>query len=155
MINRIEALVDAIGKLNGAFDPGDANNPNPAYVLRNPLLIRSFASKAGKHECDEQGHRIFHSLISGYKAAEFDLKVKISGNSRAGLKPDHCLWNLLGVYGITEPGGISAVVSFLRRALKEPQLSRDTPLRFFLEALTTGSSGGQTTTAGRSRPRPE
>lgn len=127
-VNKIEAVVDALGKCNGSADPS-----SECYTLRNPLLIRSFA-RPGKHETDEKGRRVFTSFLSGYKAAIFDCELKISGNSRAGLKPTDTLTNLLGVYGIKEPGGISNVVSFLRRALKDQDISKDTPLSYFLDS---------------------
>jgi len=124
-VNKIECLVDAISRCNGGNDPESL-----CYHLRNPLLIKSFA-RPGKHETDEQGRRVFTSWLSGYKASLYDIELKISGNSRAGLKPSDTLTNLLGVYGIKEPGGISNVVSFLRRALKDQTISKDTPLSFF------------------------
>lgn len=127
-MNRIEALVDAIGKANGIHDP-----EQEAYRLRNPLLIKSFA-RPGKHETDEQGRRVFSSLLSGYKAGLFDIELKITGKSRAGLQPTHVLTNLLGVYGIKEPGGISFIVSFLRRALSDKTISGTTPLSYFMES---------------------
>jgi hypothetical protein len=127
MLDKIEVLVDAIGKLNGM-----ANPISDAYNLRNPLLIRSFA-RPGKHETDESGRRVFTSLLSGYKAGLFDMALKIEGKSRAGLKPTDTLTNLLGVYGIKEAFGINAVVSFLRQALKDKDLSKDTLLSYFLE----------------------
>lgn len=126
-INKIEAIVDAIGKLNGMHNP-----ESDAYLLRNPLMIKSFA-RPGKHETDEQGRRMFNSLLAGYKAATYDVKLKLEGNSRAGLKPNDCLENLLGVYNIKELGGISNVVSFLKRALKDESLTKRTPLAYFLE----------------------
>ncbi len=124
-MNKIEALVDAIGKANGIHNP-----ESDSYRLRNPLLIRSFA-RPGKHETDEQGRRVFTSLLSGYKAALFDMELKITGKSRAGLQPTSTLANVLGVYGIKEPGGISTVVSFLRRALTDQSISNTTPLSYF------------------------
>lgn len=124
-MNKIEALVDAIGKTNGIHNP-----ESEAYRLRNPLLIRSFA-RPGKHETDEQGRRVFKSLLSGYKAALFDMELKVRGQSRAGLQPTSTLANVLGVYGIHEPGGISNVVSFLRRALNDQAISALTPLSYF------------------------
>lgn len=124
-MNKIEALVDAIGKANGIHSP-----ESDAYRLRNPLLIRSFA-RPGKHETDEQGRRVFTSLLSGYKAALFDMELKITGKSRAGLQPTSTLANVLGVYGIKEPGGISTVVSFLRRALTDQDINNTTPLSYF------------------------
>lgn len=124
-MNKIEALVDAIGKVNGIHNP-----ESEAYRLRNPLLIRSFA-RPGKHETDEQGRRVFKSLLSGYKAALFDMELKITGQSRAGLQPTSTLSNVLGVYGIRELGGVSNVVSFLRRALDDPNINSSTPLSYF------------------------
>lgn len=128
-MNKIEALVDAIANLHGF-----PHNPeSDAYRLRNPLLIRSFA-KPGKHEMDEQGRRVFPSLLGGYKSAIFDVELKLRGQSRAGLKPDDKLENLLRVYGISQLGGMSNVVSFLRRALKDQNISKETPLSYFLAA---------------------
>lgn len=127
-INKYEALVDAIGRANAFHDP-----TSECYKLRNPLLIRSFA-RPGKHETDEQGRRIFSSLLSGYKAALFDIELKITGNSRAGLKPTDTLTNLLAVYGIKETGGVGYVVSFLRRALDDQAIAAETPLSYFISA---------------------
>jgi hypothetical protein len=126
MVNRVEAIVDILGKLNGMGDPD-----SEAYALRNPLLIRSFA-RPGKHETDEGGRRIFSSFLSGYKAALFDAQLKIGGKSRAGLKPTDGLSHLLGVYGIKEAGGVKAVVNHLRRALKDDSIDGHTPLSYFL-----------------------
>lgn len=126
-LNKYEAIVDAIARANGFHDP-----TSDCYKLRNPLMIRSFA-RPGKHETDEQGRRIFTSLLSGYKAALFDVELKITGKSRAGLKPTDTLANLLGVYGIKEPGGVGYVVSFLRRALDNQTLAAETPLSYFIE----------------------
>lgn len=127
MVNRVEAIVDILGKLNGMGDP-----ESEAYALRNPLLIRSFA-RPGKHETDESGRRIFSSFLSGYKAGVYDVQLKLSGKSRAGLKPTDALVNLLGVYGIKELGGVKSVVNFLRRALKDNSIDSHTLLPYFLQ----------------------
>lgn len=126
-VNRVEAIVDVLGKLNGMGNP-----ESEAYALRNPLLIRSFA-RPGKHETDEQGRRVFSSLLSGYKAALFDAQLKLGGKSRAGLKSTDTLTNLLGVYGLKEAVGIKSVVQFLRRALKDGDIDGNTPLSYFLQ----------------------
>ncbi|MCI0421070.1 MAG: hypothetical protein L0312_17895 [Acidobacteria bacterium] len=131
MVNRVEAIVDILGKLNGMGDP-----ESEAYALRNPLLIRSFA-RPGKHETDDGGRRIFSSLLSGYKAGVFDCQLKLSGKSRAGLKPTDTLTNLLGVYGVKELGGIGTVVNFLRKALKDDRISKNTPLSYFVSEDAT------------------
>jgi hypothetical protein len=58
--------------------------------------------------------------------------LKIEGKSRAGLKPTDTLTNLLGVYGIKEGPGINSVVQFLRRALKDQDIDKNTPLSYFI-----------------------
>ena len=127
---KIESIVCAIGTLNGAF----SNPESDAHQLNSPLLLRSFA-RPGKHEVDEQGRRIFPSMLSGFKASTYDALLKISGNSRAGLKPaTDCLENLLRVYGITELLGQKKAVNYLKRSLKNENISVKTPLSYFLES---------------------
>ena len=126
-MNRIEGLVDAISMFYGFHDPS-----TDAYKLRNPILIRSFA-RPGKHEIDEQGRRVFNSLISGYRSAIFDIELKVKGQSRAGLKPDDTIENLLGSIGIKGAAPISTVVKFLRVALSDDAISAKTPLSYFGE----------------------
>jgi hypothetical protein len=123
----VESLVDCIGSLHGIQHPGSM-----AYQLRSPLLIKSFA-KPGKHVVDADGRRIFPSLLSGYKAAVYDMELKVRGQSRAGLKPTDGLRNLLGVYGIKELVEVDKAVTFLRHALGDMTIHRDTPLSYFIE----------------------
>jgi hypothetical protein len=125
-VNRIEAIVDILAQLNGAADP-----LSECYQIRNPLLMRSFA-RPGKHFVDDKGRRVFPSWLAGYKAAMFDLELKISGHSRAGLKPDDTLTNLLGVYGMNNPQAMKRVTNFLKRALSDEQINAHTPLSYFL-----------------------
>lgn len=129
-----EALVDGIGYLNGMHIPGSL-----AYQLRSPLLIRSFA-KPGKHILDAEGRRVFPSLLSGYKASVYDMGLKVTGQSRAGLQPTDRLRNLLGVYGIKELPDVDKVVVFLRYALKDKTINRDTQLSYFIQETATNGS---------------
>lgn len=127
MVNKIEALIDAISKLNGC-----SNNPESTpYQIRNPLMLRSFAAP-GKHDITPEGVRIFNSLLAGYKAAVFDVTLKLEGKSRAGLQPTDTLSQLLACYGITGKVSNDHVVSFLRRALKDDSVSANTQLSYFL-----------------------
>lgn len=126
-VPKIESLVDAIGHFNRIEVPSSL-----AYQLRSPLLIKSFA-KPGKHILDSEGRRVFPSLLSGYKASVYDMELKVKGQSRAGLKPEDCLRNLLGVYGIKDYNDAENVVKFLRHALKDDTVCRDTPLSYFIE----------------------
>lgn len=127
-VNRLEALVDAIGKRNGMETPSSL-----AYKLRSPLLLRSFA-RPGKHEIDSEGRRVFESLISGYRASLFDLELKITGQSRAKLKPADPLHKLLMAYGIDDREGAQIVVGFLRKALDD-SIDRDTQISYFKEPV--------------------
>src|ERR1017187_3674428 len=127
---KIEAIVESIGLLHGCWQDPESD----AYQLKSPLLLRSFA-RAGKHEVDEQGRRVFPSMLSGFKAATFDVSLKLEGTSRAGLKPEtDTLLNLLRVYGITEGLAHKKAVNFLRKSLKDPSISLETKLSFFLSA---------------------
>ena len=127
MITRIEALFDALASLKGWSNPD-----SQAYQLRNPLMVKSF-SKPGKNEITEDGHRIFSTQLAGVRAGLFDLDLKIRGKSRAGIKADDMLENVLRVFGVTELGGQQAVVKFLKRALKTQDIKTTTPLKWFLQ----------------------
>lgn len=123
---KVEALIDAIAHQNNFDDP-----ESTAYRLKNPLLVRSFG-KPGKHEIDEEGRRIFDSVISGYRACVFDIELKLGGKSRAGLRAGDLLENLLGTYGVKGPAAVSNVVKFLRRAIGDQEISGRTPMTYFL-----------------------
>lgn len=126
-VNKLEALFDAIASAKKWSDP-----ESDAYQLRNPLLVKSF-SKPGKNNIDSEGRRVFGSALSGIRACLFDLEIKVKGESRAGLRKDDHLGNLLRVFGIREQMEQLRVVSFLKHALMTPSISRTTPLSFFLE----------------------
>lgn len=122
---KLEALLDAIAHLRGWTNPD-----SECYQIKNPLMIKSFALP-GKHEITSEGLRVFQSSLAGMKAGLFDLGLKVTGQSRAGLKPDDKLANLLRVYGLTEKLAHQQVVRYLKRALKDESLSPETPLAYF------------------------
>jgi hypothetical protein len=95
-------------------------------------MVKSF-SKPGKNEITSEGYRIFSTQLAGIRAGLFDLTLKVTGKSRAGIKPDDRLENALRVYGITELGGQQAVVKYLKRALKTQDIKITTPLKWFTE----------------------
>lgn len=123
----VESLADAIGHLNGMYDP-----VSEAYRLRNPGLLHSFA-KPGKHEVDDQGRRVFESFLSGYRAFLYDLEVKISGESRAKLKLTDSIENLLKTYNIHHTIAVSHIISFLEKAVSDPNINKHTKLSYFIE----------------------
>lgn len=130
MTIRAEHIVAAIGYQNNLHDP-----ESDAYRLNNPLLVRSFG-RPGKHEIDEQGRRVFESLVSGYRACLFDVILKVQGKSRAKLKPEDTLENLLGTYGIKGAASVDHVIKFLRRALADTKINPQTKLQYFNEDST-------------------
>jgi len=123
-VRRIDALVDAFARMNGALDP-----KSDAYRLRNPLLLKAFSPK---HEKDEQGRRIFSSLVSGYENGRNDVIIKCSGKSHSKIGPESTLQDLTCLYG----NPISAtryIKNFLRHALNDENIMEATPLGWFLE----------------------
>ena len=127
-VTRIEALLDSIAALKGA----STNPDSELYQIRNPLGVTSF-SRPGKNEINDSGQRVFKSWLAGYRAAAYDLQLKVEGLSRAGIKREDALENVLRVYGITEVAGQQQIVKFLKRALKDQTISRTTPLEYFRE----------------------
>lgn len=125
---KIEAIVDALSHVMGSVSNPDGD----LHQIRNPIGLLNF-SRPGVRELDSKGRRIFSSWLSGYRAACFDIAKKCSGESRAGLKAEDKLENLLGVFGIKERLGVDQVVKYLRRSLKDQSISRTTLLSWFLE----------------------
>jgi hypothetical protein len=127
MSNKLEHIVNAIAKLNGLLDP-----TSDAYRLKNPLLLRSFAM-IGKHQVDPEGRRVFESVLNGLKAAMFDIELKASGKSRANAGPDSSLEEFLKCYQINTSLAVDHIVSFLRRALNDQNISKHTLISYFTE----------------------
>ena len=126
---RIEGLVDALSNLLGS-----TTNPDGVlHQIRNPIGLQSF-SRPGKNEIDPNtGKRVFDTWLAGYRASAFDLRLKCSGESRAGLKKTDRLSNLLGVFGLDSKLAQKQVVNYLRRSLKDESISTDTQLSYFVE----------------------
>ncbi len=124
---RIEALSDALAKLNSYQDPSSS-----AYQLRNPGMLRSFSSK---HTANPDGYRVFDRAVNGLQALINDLEVKCSGHSRAQVTGESLISDLLVCYSLPKTS-TDTVITFLRHALPEhaSAISRTTKLSFFLEA---------------------
>ena len=125
---KIEALLDAVGWLNSAFD----DPTSLAYRLKNPALVRSY-SQPGKHETDENGVRVFTSHLAGYKACLYDFEKKLTGTSRARLEVTDPLSAFFSVYGITEPAGHKKLILFIRKALNDESIAASTTLAEFIQ----------------------
>ena len=131
-VKRIEALADVIGFLNGIHDP-----ESEAYHLRNPGMCRAYSFKQ-LNSVNDQGYRIFTSLIGGYRFLCQDLLWKCSGQTRAKgdngrLKPTSTLAELLKAFRFTGFEKQMQAVAFLNSALKTDEISTTTELKFFLE----------------------
>lgn len=152
----IEALADAIGKLNGMADP-----ESDAYQLRNPGLLRAASIQSRrKQEANEGGLRRFSSMVAGYSCLVSELVERCSGRGerldrRRGtingnsFKQEYLggrlvvhmnitekspLGDLLEIYGL----GLARrqVVNFLRRALWNDCITEFTEVKFFVAGVT-------------------
>jgi hypothetical protein len=124
---KIEVLLQALASLNRTHIP-----TSDSFRLRNPLLIKSFALP-GKHDVDDDGRRRFQSFLAGAKACLFDLDLKVSGKSRAGLKPTDTIENLCRVYGRSDRGAMNEVANYVKLALNDDSINTKTPLSYFLD----------------------
>ena len=121
-LSRIECLLYAIWNVNGARDPD-----HPGFAARNPLCLQAF-SQDGKATGKL---RTFTSLHGGILAAEFDLRCKTQGKSRARLNGDKfTLEGLMLCYNL-KPETAITVSKFLRRALSDPSIKPHTKLDYF------------------------
>lgn len=126
-MSRLEALLDSIAVLN------DFSNPeSEAYKLRNPLMLKVYSLFQLKPQ-NEEGYRVFTSFIGGYRAGLADLTVKCEGASRAKVKRDSPLRELLAAYGWKDDQVIQMVVKHLQIALDDKTISAKTPAFWFVQ----------------------
>jgi len=123
---RIEALVLAIGKMNGFFDDPESK----AFKLCNPLLLKTYRPEK---KVDSENYRVFSSVMGGFKAGIADIQAKSSGKNNR-LNANNILKDILAVFGFTNEQTQKKIVLFLRRALQDESISTNTPLSWFLEA---------------------
>ena len=130
-VKRIEALADAIGVLNKIHDP-----ESRAYQNRNPGLCKVYSFNK-LNMMDEQGYRIFTSMIGGLRFLHQDLIWKCSGQTRAKgdsgkLKPTSTLTELLKSFKLSDIGNVIQAVAFINDALKTSEVTENTELKYFL-----------------------
>jgi hypothetical protein len=121
---RIEALTEAVSRYSGYFSP-----ESDLYVCRNPLGLKAFSPLQLRNE---DGFRVFASLIDGYQAGIYDVTLKVSGQSKAHLKPTDTLSDFAVALGQPYTAA-DAFAGFLRKALHTETINRKTPLSIFLE----------------------
>lgn len=124
---RLESLVLAIGKQNGAFDMPS----NKAFLLRNPLLLKTHRPEK---KVDSEHYRVFTSIMGGFKAGMADLEAKCSGKNHR-LTPNNTLADLLKMFGFERETETRPIVLFLRRALHDDSVGLNTILSWFEEDI--------------------
>jgi hypothetical protein len=125
MVNRLEALADAIQHHSGYDDP-----THRTYAARNPGRLKAFLPHQKKTVDDL---RVFDKHVDGYAALIFDLTVKCTGKSRIGLKSTSPLKELLFSLDFNiGDGGVRNVISYLRRALQDDSFTDEAPLHYFV-----------------------
>lgn len=147
-MDRLEALADALMKLNGWDDP-----TSQAYQNRNPLLLKAYSLSRAQMQ-DERGVRIFTSFLGGYRAGLNDLFEKCGGRSRSKLATGAPLANLLGVMGAGHPIAQRRVTLFLRAALglQDNDVHAGTPLGWFLQtSVESAVTGDRCQVTGETR----
>jgi hypothetical protein len=127
-VQRMENLVLAIGRMNGAFDDPETR----AFKLRNPLLLKTYRPEK---QCDSEHYRVFSSLMGGFKAGLADVQAKCSGKSNR-LTLENTLKDAFAVYGFSNEGTVRKLVLFLRRALNDETISANTQLSWLMETET-------------------
>ena len=119
---KLEALAEAIAQTSGYLIPD-----HPLHAARNPGgLPAVFAA----HKRNEQGQRVFRSVLDGMQALMFDITAKLEGKSRAKLAASSTLTDFAVAFG--QPAtAAQAWVKFMRRALADETLSHKTTIEYF------------------------
>jgi|SRR5579864_109233 len=124
---KVEAVVEAIIKFSGYLNP-----ESPLYPARNPGGLRAFVLPDRVQESNDEGLRVFNSVIDGLSALIHDVEFKLVGRSSAHLTPTHTLTDLAEAYG--QPfTAAQAWSKFMRHALRDPEVTAKTPLSYFFK----------------------
>jgi hypothetical protein len=123
MVNRIEALADAITEYSGYRNPESV-----LYQARNPGALKAHAVTVLR---DLDNYRVYPCFKAGWDSLLADLKAKCSGRSHTSLTQQSTLKDLLAVNGF-QPTVCGYVVKFIRRALQDQTITDQTPLEFFV-----------------------
>jgi hypothetical protein len=115
----LEAICEALVHTSGYNDPG-----SEAYQARNPGGLVAFSPA---HAKTEKGLRVFASVIDGLQSLIFDLNLKLSGKSRAKLKPVSSLEDLALACGLHRAVAVNWA-SYLRKALNTESITRKTTI---------------------------
>lgn len=117
---RLEPLLDALMHYSGFLEPG-----SPLNRARNPLGLRPLKAEQPR---DDNGYRVFRSILDGMQAALFDLEIKLTGR----LSPDSTLQDLATAYN-RKATEAQAWARHLRQALADNTITAHTSIRRFIE----------------------
>jgi len=119
---KLEAVAEALIKTSGYHVP-----EGKLYQTRNPGGLLAYSPAQQR---DEEGMRVFNSVLDGFQALLFDVGLKLEGKSRAHLRPDQTLTDFAAAYN--QPLAAQAWAAFLRKALHDPNITHKTKIEFFL-----------------------
>ena len=126
-VDSIEAIIDAIIVANRTHQPD-----TELYQLRNPIGLKRRDKETG-----QLSYREFNTLGGGYKAAIFDIRLKILGLSVHRFKEYDSIESLMTFYSVSDH---KTFLSFIRRALKDTTISLKTPLKYFTDRIINGKA---------------
>jgi len=119
---KLEALAEAIAQTSGYQIPD-----HPLHLARNPGGLPAVLAA---HKRNEQGARVFRSVLDGMQALLFDIETKLSGKSRAKLQPTSTLSDFAVAFGQPTTAA-TAWSKFIRRALADETVGPKTQIQFF------------------------
>ena len=122
---KLEALAESIIAYSGYLQPD-----SDLHKARNPGGLKALGATQSR---DDKGNRTFRSFLDGSQALLYDVELKVTGKSRAQLRPDQNLIDLSAAYNLPITTA-SAWSRFLRQALSDSTISAKTPLSYFLES---------------------
>lgn len=114
----------AVGKLNGAFEPG-----TKAFELKNPMLLKTYRPEK---KTDSEHYRVFTTFSGGIKAAISDVLAKTSGEPNK-LNEANTIRDLMHLYGFHTDLSFKPMVAYLKRAFSDPDITPDTQISYFKE----------------------
>jgi hypothetical protein len=119
---KLEALCEAVISYSGYREPN-----SPVYQARNPGNLKAFKPDQPQ---DEEGRRIYSSVIDGMQSLLWDMQLKLSGQSVARLTPESTLTDLVKAYHLPDLTS-QAWARFLRAALQTQEINSKTTISFF------------------------
>lgn len=120
----LESLAEAIAHFSGYTDPSSA-----VFKARNPGALKP---RDERHRRDENGLRVFNSVLDGMQALMRDLEIKLGVVGPGRLSPESTLTDLATAYG-KHTAEAKAWANYLQKALADDSITARTAIKRFLE----------------------